>query len=240
MEKNIRVGIGICTCNRVDKLKNLLSTIQKTKCFGDLFVADDGSKDGTIDFLKSTGVEYVTGVQKGVAINKNKIIYRFQDYDFIFIVEDDLIIKSKGWISHYIKTSQLFGLNYMGFCPGSRYGNINVEDKKEDCVIQTRQYDGDLLRVLTKKVVRVCGGYNPLFRGSGWAHDEFLNRVDKAELNGKYKNPVHIKSAESFMVYKISPSTTRIKNQVLQEKLNRQYWEQMKKTDIVYCPFDAF
>jgi Glycosyltransferases involved in cell wall biogenesis len=73
-ENIIRLGIGITTYNRSRFLiKNIIKLYEMTSIDFVLIVADDGSTDETRELLEKNRVNYVTGENRGVAWNKNKM-----------------------------------------------------------------------------------------------------------------------------------------------------------------------
>ncbi len=72
----LRIGIGIVTYNRKNVLAETLGRVRAhTKLQSTLVVADDGSDDGTLDFVRSQGITVVTGRNRGVAWNKNRALF---------------------------------------------------------------------------------------------------------------------------------------------------------------------
>jgi glycosyltransferase involved in cell wall biosynthesis len=71
------VGIGIVTYNRKAVLSD---TIDQVRAFtrqpgAALVVADDGSGDGTLPMLREKQVPVITGVNMGIAWNKNRALF---------------------------------------------------------------------------------------------------------------------------------------------------------------------
>jgi len=97
------IGIGVITFNRIDMLKITLGRIlQHTKGDYKLLVADDGSTDGTLNYLQENNISYVTGKNKGVCTNKSRALFHLKDCDYIYIIEDDIFPIKDGWETIYI------------------------------------------------------------------------------------------------------------------------------------------
>lgn len=182
----IKRGVAICTYNRGYQLTKIVKAVQKTVPSGTrVVVCDDGSNDGEFPEQHYSAIT-VRGPNLGVAANKNRALYALQDCHYLCILEDDLMPTDTGWFESYERAAQLSGIHH--FC--------RVQDKLVPS--QAPQFDtfmaannlhptygpsprGDLT-FLTATVLRVVGGFNPLFRGVGYAHGEWSARVQRAGL----------------------------------------------------------
>jgi glycosyltransferase involved in cell wall biosynthesis len=144
-------------------------------------------------------VVLVRGPNLGVAANKNRGLFALQDCEYICLLEDDLKPIEKGWFEAYEQAAQLSGIHH--FC--------RVQDK----IVGSKapQFDsfmaannlhptygpsprGDLT-FTTSAVVRRVGGFNPGFRGVGYAHGEWSSRVWRAGFINHPNKWVDIKEA---------------------------------------------
>ena len=84
----LNVGIGVITFNRKD---HLAKTVEAIKAFttGDyqLVVADDGSKDDTVEWCEKNNVAHTNCANKGVVRNKNRALYYLNE-----IIKVDVLI----------------------------------------------------------------------------------------------------------------------------------------------------
>jgi capsular polysaccharide biosynthesis protein len=108
-----KLGIGITTYNRKDKLKKCIEKIKLNTGYDyDLVVADDGSTDDTISFLKEIGVNYVSGENKGIAWNKNRAMFsllNFYKSDIIILIEDNCYPEENNWQNDWMIAAERFG-----------------------------------------------------------------------------------------------------------------------------------
>lgn len=205
---SIRRGIGICHYNRLDHLGEIVKAVKMTAPGGTrIVICDDGSDadhagetDTSVSSIaKEHDVLLVQGPNKGVAANKNRALWALQDCHLICILEDDLIPTAKGWFETYEAAAVLSGIHH--FC--------RVQDKEVDETVPAftaYMKDAELtpvygpsprgdLTFLTAQVIQVVGAFNPLFRGAGYAHGEWSQRVARAGLINHPLRWVDIKEA---------------------------------------------
>ena len=199
----IRRGVAICHYNRQNNLEEIISQVKITAPVGArIVVCDDGSTpegESVSAIVKRQDVVLVQGPNKGVAACKNRALWALQDCHLLCILEDDLVPKKRGWFEIYEAAVLLSGIHH--FC--------RVQDREEDETVPgfaaymqeaslTPIYGpkprGDLT-FLTSSVMQTVGAFNPLFRGAGYAHGEWSNRVQRAGLINHPLKWVDIKEA---------------------------------------------
>lgn len=117
-----RIFIGIKTFNRIDYLKNCIGSLMATieACFEYVVVvADDGSTDGTLEYLSNLRLPIDLTV---VYNNKRYASGQFNDLvrmaitrraDFIIIADDDVVFKKVGWVSGYFNAARHSGYPHL-------------------------------------------------------------------------------------------------------------------------------
>ncbi|WP_077803545.1 glycosyltransferase family 2 protein [Gluconobacter albidus] len=113
-----KLGIGIITYNRKSILSLTIENIRKfTNSDFEFVIADDGSSDGTIEYLNNSGIKYITGVNKGISWNRNRALWYLKNEkncENIIILEDDCSPNEFGWEKQWIEAIENFGhINYM-------------------------------------------------------------------------------------------------------------------------------
>ena len=184
----LNVGIGVITYNRKD---HLAKTVEAIKAFttGDyqLVVADDGSKDETVEWCEKNNVPHTHCPNKGVVRNKNRALYYLNEVkkvDVLILLEDDCRPNEESWQKEWVIAALL-------------WGHINYAHKriikKEDAVVSgtgssTLPY---LCRLVTgqctacsKDAMDNIGYLDPRFSGYGAGHVEWTERFIRQGYNG--------------------------------------------------------
>lgn len=242
----IRRGIAICTYNRGFQLKEVIDAVYSTATEGTrIAVCDDGSTDDTPFIVKEyPDLIYLRGPNLGVAANKNRALVALQDCHFAAILEDDLVPTKTGWFDTYETAYLNTGIHH--FC--------RVQDKEvEDTIPEFSEWlktvgltplfgpspRGDLT-FLTATVIQKVGGFNPKFRGAGYAHGEWSGRVAKAGLIPHPLKWVDIQEARDCFIQKGDTDGGRwldSKKKVKQQlKDNCVIARKLRKTGYLHCP----
>jgi glycosyltransferase involved in cell wall biosynthesis len=137
MEKN-KIGIGIVTYNSENYFKDLWNSIQSSCVrFDELVVVNGGNKyEGNYECgWIQHNINYYPAVCRNDAIN----FLMNRGCEHIFLIEDDMIIKSPEIFNKYIQASTASGLKYFSFCstswnsgePGKRTPRLTIEYKPD-------------------------------------------------------------------------------------------------------------
>ncbi len=205
----IRRGIGIAHYNRLDKLGEIVEAVRRTAPGGTkIVIADDGSDTlnglSVSQIAKETNTILVQGVNLGVAANKNRLLWSLQDMHLLLILEDDLIPMERGYFESYEAAAVLSGIHHF-----ARVQDNEIPETVPEFSAYMKEADltpiygptprGDLT-FLTSHVVQTVGGFNPLFRGAGYAHGEWSHRVTRTGLVNHPLRWIDIKEARDKFV----------------------------------------
>jgi len=232
-----KIGIGICTYNRANLLKFMITNVLKfAPKKAKIVIADDGSTDNTANVVKEfKKITYISGPNEGQIRNKNRLLRKLSDCDHIFIVEDDLLFKHGNWAQLFIAANKASSIQHFTFSPPGLYGKCLAESKFGNIIIRHPEFDGGAFAYYSKEVLEKCGGYCPEFRGYGWGHCEYSERIWRSGLAGKYKNNflggtrVHMKLIRTEPVV---PVTEREVDQLRNHKI----WDRSIAESWVKCP----
>jgi len=124
-----KIGVGIITCNRPQYLKGLLDSFPQESGINELIVINDG--EPLSEELPYVGKDYdfshvawlQNEVNLGVGKSKNKALKYLYDKgcDYIFLIEDDMIILDSTVFDQYIDASKVSGIQHFNYGPGSPF-----------------------------------------------------------------------------------------------------------------------
>jgi len=104
----MKVGVVVSTYRRPNNLEKLIRSILGHTTPNDLVVGIDEQEDVASGAIcKGLSVDYYRAPNKGVAVNKNRLIKILYDRgcDYIFLLEDDLIVV-KDFIKPYVSAME--------------------------------------------------------------------------------------------------------------------------------------
>jgi glycosyltransferase involved in cell wall biosynthesis len=181
------VGIAIITYNRKPILSPTIECVQAFTRHPDaaLVIADDGSTDGTQEMLREKRVPFVTGLNMGIAWNKNRALYLLGHMlccETVILLEDDTQPNSAGWEEEWIRAAKRWGhVNLAGdWMPEKKdqTGSGTADDpiRSSDVTAQCSAFSREALGY---------GGYfDPRFKGYGHEHVEHSRRLIRAGYGG--------------------------------------------------------
>ncbi|HEY0183297.1 MAG TPA: glycosyltransferase [Rhodopila sp.] len=180
------VGIGIVTYNRMEIVKDTIDQVRACTLHPDsvMVVADDGSTDGTLAMLREKQVPVITGVNMGIAWNKNRALFVLSHMlgcETVILLEDDTRPNRIGWEAEWMKAAQRWGHTNLAADWLHEYflsGTGTVDDPVR-CKMITAQCSAYSHTALT------FGGYfDPRFRGYGHEHVEHTRRLVRVGYGG--------------------------------------------------------
>jgi glycosyltransferase involved in cell wall biosynthesis len=106
-----KIGVGIITCDRPDYLKKLVKSLDGIS-IDKLIIINDGEKQLDGDKIK---IHNNNPSKQGVGKSKNQALKYLKDCDYIFLLEDDIVIRDKTVFEKYIEASKLSGIQHFNF-----------------------------------------------------------------------------------------------------------------------------
>lgn len=105
-----RVGIFTLTYDRLDMSKASFKSLWETADYPfDHYVVDNGSTDGTVEWLDKYQLEHPSRISTkkynknhGISIASNFALDRLKEYDIIVKVDNDALFLTKGWLKKMV------------------------------------------------------------------------------------------------------------------------------------------
>jgi glycosyltransferase involved in cell wall biosynthesis len=180
-----RLGIGVPTFNRAEQLARTLAAIARyTTAPHEVLVADDGSTDGTLPFLRRERIPHVAGRNRGIAWNKNRLLYVLREIrrcDVIILIEDDVMPCAPGWERPWVEAALAHGhVNYA--IAWLRDGVLSGAGTPADPFV-SEGLSGQC-SAFSRTALRAAGYLDTRFRGYGFEHAEHSYRLARAGFGG--------------------------------------------------------
>lgn len=116
---------------------------------------------------------------KGVSYSKNRCLDKlyFAGCDYFFLFDDDCFITSPNWYDQYIKSGLNHACwNYNRLRLATRMFYANQDDKHPSMCWEYDKPNGCMLYA-TRKVIDVVGGWDTEFKGYGYEHPNWSDRI---------------------------------------------------------------
>ena len=194
------IGLGIVTCDRPDFLSECIKGIDLS-LFSHKVIVNDGKMP-----VKHTGFDIIHNKENlGVGKSKNKILRNLYDHDcdYIFMLEDDMLVKDNSVFQKYIEACEKSGIQHFNYGPGSPFNRKQdvyfdihnrheLDQHSEPCPRKIIDYGGGTKVVLythsvamftfySRKCIEECGYIDEDFYNA-WEHVDHTYRIAKAGL----------------------------------------------------------
>jgi len=211
-----KIGIGIVTCNRNDFLDTCINGIDLSEIDEKVIV-----NDGNIDIRHSQFHVINNDKNIGVGKSKNKILkYLYKkNCDYIFIIEDDTIIKDNNVFNQYIEASKVTGIQHFNYGPGTPFNRkqkqeFDVHNRHEldqesepnprkiidygSLKISLYEHVAGMFSFFTKKVIQDVGYIDEDFYNA-WEHVDHTYRIIKKHYHPPFWYFADIHNSHKFL-----------------------------------------
>lgn len=180
MDQHPKIAVAITTKDRPQMFYQSLSEwLRHSPEWIDFFIVDDGSQVPVESILTFDRKHSLTihrhDTPKGIAAAKNKCFELCEDYDHIFLSDDDFYPTTYGWWEPYVNSGENH-LMYIFQHFKRRKLHDTVEIYRDDRIVAYNHARGCLL-YYTKKCLQVAGGMREEFGKWGYEHPDLSNRI---------------------------------------------------------------
>lgn len=192
----MKLALCVTTYNRLGYLQALLSSFAKTRDFRHdwrVYVVDDGSTDGTVEFLRSQAVHLIQQRRLGVHEAKNRLFEAAlaDGCEFGWQVDDDVVFRVLGWDQLYLDAAESTGFEHLVL-----YDAAWAHEHRRDSTtqLQTTQHLQSAVPVpqacqgacwtFSRAVVERIGWFDAAaFGPCGYGHTDYTLRACRAGCN---------------------------------------------------------
>jgi GT2 family glycosyltransferase len=206
----INIGIGVCSYKRPElatgTCKSILNTIDKSKYNITTICSVDDTDITGYDWIASNFDDLLYAPNAGISVNKNRLLNYLDGNDYIFLIEDDILLLKEGWLELYLKAIELTGYQHLNYIVSDyrsyiketvKYGNITLG--------LSGPYVNGILMIITKKCIGIVGGFDERYKVYGYEHVDYTRRCRYAGLYPK-ESHVHIMEASPYVDFLPSKS----------------------------------
>ena len=201
-----KIGVGFITCNRPDYLKSLLDSLVPCKeTIDELVVVNDGQP---VKVTLFKGEYILNKTNLGVGKSKNKALKYLlnKNCDYLFLIEDDVVIFDKNVFKEYIEASKLSGIHHFNYGPGTPFNRkqnahfdlhnrheINQDSEPSPRIvidyntikIALYTHVAGMFSFFTKEVLQKVGLIDEQFYNA-WDHVDHTYRIIKAGYHPQF------------------------------------------------------
>lgn len=194
-----KVGCAIITCNRPEFFRECFNSLPKEK-IDEIVVVNDGIP---LPFDISKGVVLDNPKNIGVGKSKNRALKYLaeKDCDYIFLIEDDMLIKREDVFDAYINAYKQSGIHHFNYGPGSPFNrkqtiqNFDLHNRHlldqhtepnpkmivdyKDVKIALYEHTVAMFSFFTREVIEKVGYIDEEYYNA-WEHVDHTYRIIKA------------------------------------------------------------
>ena len=180
----MKIGAAIIACDRLEYTKQCVESLLKNKGpLTDIILVNDGIS--ILDGVLPEGIEIMNNrpPYQTVGKAKNKALHALKGRgcDHIFLIENDIIIKSPNVWQKYIDTADATGITHLNF---GYHGPANrTPDYKSPRPRYVVEYPNNVKVALNMHSVGAFSYFNPVYIKKAGVHDDhFKNAWEHVEL----------------------------------------------------------
>lgn len=166
-----KTAIGIVTCNRPEFCEKCIKSIDKS--VGNIYVYNAGTIEVLEAYNNPNNENIPVGIAKNTLIRK---IREMESNEYIFIIEDDVIIKDNTVFEKYIDTASRTGL--WGCLSYGGHGNHNKNSEGVVTPVESVKYDDITIDLYRNSLAAFTLYHRNIFREIGFFDERFVNAAE--------------------------------------------------------------
>lgn len=204
--------LAVTTYNRLFYLRRLIESWYETRCSScnwQLIIADDGSDDGTTEYLnelkqKDTNFTLIENYHQGVHHQTNSILRKIEgtSFDMCFKLDDDVAFLKNGWDLAYYNIAKKTGFWHLCFYDTNWVLENNLKESivKDDliCHCDPKNIQGAFFTI-TPTIIQKVGYFDiDNFGFKGLGHMDFTFRCCRYGFND-IESPFDIVNSNQYI-----------------------------------------
>jgi glycosyltransferase involved in cell wall biosynthesis len=213
----MKIGIAISTHNRRETAEHAIREWRRFMPEGTKLVIVDDASD-----VPYPGADYRFEQRAGISATKNKGVELLEDYDHIFLVDDDILPLNNMWAGRYIFSNMqhacyIFGRKLLWQGP-----DYKVYDLPRGCLLY-----------FTRRCIDIAGGFDTNFTGYGYEHVQLSQRIFNRGLTPApfIDIPNSVGLFYSHDEHKTVQSSIKSYERIKHINVNRAYFEKTKSNN---------
>jgi GT2 family glycosyltransferase len=196
-----KTGVAVLTYNRPDFCKQSLEYVKKLKNVDYRALHDDGSdKADYTEVFDTYSKDFhliKTKQNGGVAKAKNRVVKYLLDKgcDYIFLVEDDILVKNPDTLNKYIETYEKTGINHFNF---HAHGPGNPSPVNRGELVTMWPNCVGAFSFYTRKCFEKAGLFDEHFINA-WEHVEHTARLARLGLTSPFWYFADVTGSEAWI-----------------------------------------
>jgi glycosyltransferase involved in cell wall biosynthesis len=111
----MKIAIYTLTRDRLEYTKYCFATLREKAGYPfDHFIVDNGSQDGTVEWLKENEKDFAKVIynpeNRGISVGSNQALKEIQGYDLIIKMDNDCLVQTDGILDKIVKIYQSRGI----------------------------------------------------------------------------------------------------------------------------------
>lgn len=236
----MNIGLAVTTYagkntdpRRLDIIKTCLNSVRDVPV-RKIIIKDGFENDDHYDLIRRYRNDFNVIVQShsGIANAKNACIDKLKNCDYIFLLDDDILIKDPLFFADYIRAINKTEIQHFSFMP--RYAPPVTTTDINGVICEIFDHLSGCMMVLTKKVVETIGYFKVLPNKYGHEHTNYTQRCTYAGLSQNY-----IDIAESVNTIELINEGNEIKSgiPIIQSELDENAIHAQLNINELYIPY---
>jgi hypothetical protein len=227
----MKIGIGVISYKRpkecLEVCQGILNTIDHKEDKYTLVCAVD-QKDVSEYGEVAKIFPIVNGENAGVAMNKNRALWRLRGCDVIFLLEDDFKPTRPGWIDLYRAAIKETGMQHFNHIRLDHRDKLLKIIRLPSFVLGIYQRNTAQLMVMTKEVVDKIGAFDVKYGKFGFEHSDYTRRCKLSGLCVPAHHDAHPFIMESDLYFEdmgVTPCFSVEERKRYSEEANKIYMQ---------------